>query len=241
MHALAKTKPADGGRSLAIILGEVVMKRALLTISLAALAASPLLAGGKGTVTGAYVEARTAEVFTGGCIMNSEAETMGKQAVLAWKVDRGTFNGISLDGLSVVAAPAGDRNLGMQEMGGDKAVVKSADFVHARANAAPPLAHVANERSHGIVGTIVEVTPAPIAFTDHGSEIEVSAGQVALDVNKHLTHDPTCGAMQWFHPLAQVNDATVGVAAQHLFTGAALGTKWSDPNKRSAFFGTFSY
>ena len=46
---------------------------------------------------------------------------MGKEAVLAWKVDRGSFNGVSLDGLSVVAAVAGDRNLGMKEMGGDKA------------------------------------------------------------------------------------------------------------------------
>ena len=69
----------------------------------------------------------------------------------------------------------------------------------------------------------------------------MSAGQVTLDVNKHLTHDPTCGAMQWFHPLAQVDQSAIGVAAQHMFTGAALGTKWSDPNKRSAFFGTFSY
>ncbi len=223
------------------------MKRTLLVLSLVLCvvwaAASPLLAGGKGSVTGAYVEARTAEVFTGGCIMNSEAETMGKQAVLAWKVDRGTFNGISLDGLSVVAALAGDRNLGMQEMGGDKAVVKSALYVDAHANAAQRLALVAmaSELSNGIVGTIVQVTPAPIAFTDHGSEIEVTAGQVTLDVNKHMTHDPSCGATQWFHPLAQVDDASMGVASQHLFTGAALGTKWSDPNKRSAFFGTFSY
>src|SRR4249920_2595507 len=100
------------------------MTRILVVLSLVTVAASPLLAGAKGSVTGAYVEARTAEVFTGGCIMNSEAETMGKQAVLAWKVDRGTFNGISLDGLSVVAALAGDRNLGMQEMGGEKAAVK---------------------------------------------------------------------------------------------------------------------
>jgi hypothetical protein len=219
------------------------MKRFLIVLSVVALAAPGLVAGGKGTVTGSYVEARTAEVFTGGCIMNSEAETMGKQAVLAWKVDRGSFNGISLDGLSVVAAIAGDRNLGMQEMGGDKPTVKSTMYVDARANAAQQLALVAmaNELSHGIVGTIVQVTPAPIQFTDHGSEIEVSAGQVTLDVNKHLTHDPTCGAQQWFHPLAQLDDATMGVAAQHLFIGSALGTKWSDPNKRSAFFGTFSY
>src|SRR5690349_5636611 len=112
------------------------MKRTIIAAALIGLAGSPLLAGGKGSVTGSYVEARTAEVFTGGCIMNSEAETMGKQAVLAWKVDRGSFNGVSLDGLSVVAALAGDRNLGMTEMGGAKPEVKSALFVDARANRA---------------------------------------------------------------------------------------------------------
>ena len=219
------------------------MKRAFTVAALVSLVAAPLLAGGKGTVSGAYVEDRTAEVFTGGCIMNSEAETMGRQAVLAWKVDRGSFNGIALDGLSVVAALAGDRNLGMPEMGGEVPEVKSAVFVDERANAAQRLALVAmvHELSHGIVGTIVQVAPAPIAFADHGSEIAVSAPNVTLEVNKHMTHDPTCGAQQWFHPLSAVNEATIGVADQHLFTGSVLGTKWSDPNKRSAFFGTFAY
>src|SRR6266511_5387673 len=99
------------------------MRRTILALALIGLAAVPLLAGGGGTVNGAYVEARTAEVFTGGCIMNSEAETMGKQAVLAWKVDRGTFNGVTLDGLSVVAALSGDANLGIHEIGGVRAKV----------------------------------------------------------------------------------------------------------------------
>ena len=219
------------------------MKRMILAAALLGLAVAPLAAGGKGTITGAYVEARTAEVFTGGCIMNSEAETMGRQALLAWKVDRGSFNGVAIDGLSIVAAVSGDRNVGMQEMGGEKPAVRSALFVDERANGAQQLALVAmaNELSRGHVGTIVQVTPAPIAFADHGSEIQVTAGPASLDVNKHLTHDPTCGAMQWFHPLAMVDAATVGVAAEHTFTGSALGTKWSDPNKRSAFFGRFTY
>jgi len=219
------------------------MKRVIIAAAFVALAATSLVAGGKGTVTGAYVEARTAEVFTGGCIMNSEAETVGKQAVLAWNVDRGTFNGIAIDGLSIGAAVSGDRNLGMTEMGGEKPAVRSALFVDQRANAAQQIALVAmaSELSKGLVGTIVQVTPAPIQFADHGGEISVAAPNVSLAVSKHLTHDPTCGAMQWFHPLASVDDATVGVAAAHVFTGSALGTKWSDPNKRSAFFGTFSY
>jgi hypothetical protein len=219
------------------------MKRTILAAALIGLAVSPLAAGGKGAVTGSYVEARTAEVFTGGCIMNSEAETMGRQALLAWKVDRGSFNGITIDGLSVVAALSADKNLGMTEMGGEKPAVRTAMFVDQRANAAQQLALVAmaNELSKGLVGTIVQVTPAPIQFSDHGGEIDVTAGPASLEVSKHLTHDPTCGAQQWFHPLAVVDDAAIGVTAQHVFTGSALGTKWSDPNKRSSFFGTFTY
>src|SRR5436309_15383529 len=117
------------------------MKRAFVFAALTVIAAPPpLVAGGKGSVTGAYVEARTAEVFTGGCIMNSEAETMGRQAVLAWKVDRGSFNGVSLDGLTVVAALPGDRNLGMVEMGGVRPAVGAAMFVDKRANAVQQIA-----------------------------------------------------------------------------------------------------
>ena len=114
------------------------MKRGMLVAALVVLA-SPLAlvsAGGKGSVSGAYVEARTAEVFTGGCIMGSEAETVGKNAVLAWKVDRGSFNGVTLDGLTVVAAVAGDRNLGIDEIGGARAATRSAVFVDNRANPA---------------------------------------------------------------------------------------------------------
>src|SRR6058998_386204 len=153
--------------------------RMILLAALLGLAISPLSAGS--SVTGKYVEARTAEVFTGGCIMGSEAETVGKQAVLAWKVDRGTFNGVSLDGLSVVAAVVGDRNLGIQEIGGGKATTRSAMYVDSRANAAQQIALVAmaNELSKGLVGTIVQVTPAPIQFADSGKNIHVATGPVA--------------------------------------------------------------
>jgi hypothetical protein len=214
----------------------------IVLAALVGLAGSPLMAG-SGLVSGTYVEARTAEVFTGGCIMGSEAETVGRQAVLAWKVGRGSFNGISLDGLSVVAAVAGDRNLGIQEIGGAKANIRSSVFVDDRANAAQRIALVAmaTELSKGTVGTVVSVTSTPIQFADQDHAVHVAAGQVALDVNKHIPHDPSCGAQQWFHPLSSVVDATVGVADQNAFTGTGLGTKWSDPNRRSAFFGTFSY
>src|SRR5262244_235689 len=108
------------------------MKRLSLTLALVSLTASSLWAGGSG-VTGRYAEARTAEVFAGGCVMNSEAGTAGRQAVLAWKVDRGAFNGVPLDGLSVVAAVNADTNLGIREIGGQQAATKAAVYVDKRA------------------------------------------------------------------------------------------------------------
>src|SRR6516162_5097786 len=162
------------------------MKRAIVLVAVLGLASTvSIAAGGKGTVTGQYVEARTAEVFTGGCVMGSEAETMGRQAVLAWKIDRGAVNGVSVDGLSVVAALAGDKNLGLHEIGGDRAVVKSAIYVDERANPAQRIALVA--LAHDLtrsIGTIVSVTPAPIQFADAGREIHVATSNVALDVTR---------------------------------------------------------
>jgi hypothetical protein len=215
--------------------------RMMVLAALVGLSGSSLLAGT--SISGRYVEARTAEVFTGGCIMSSEADTVGKQAVLAWKVDRGSFNGISLDGLSVVAALSGDVNLGIHEIGGQRATVRSAVVVDARANAAQRIALVAmaTELAKGNVGTVVNVTSAPIQFTENDHGVNVSTNQVALSVSKHLDHDPTCGSMQWFQPLASITDATMSQTEEHSFTGSSLGTKWSAPNKRSSYIGTFAY
>src|SRR5438874_1655276 len=118
------------------------MKRATVLLAALGLAGTVSMSAGGTTVSGQYVEARTAEIFTGGCIMGSEAETMGKQAVLAWKVDRGSVNGVSVDGLAVVAALAGDVNLGLHEIGGSTATVRTMVYVDERANAVQRMALV---------------------------------------------------------------------------------------------------
>ncbi len=217
------------------------MKRAIVLLAGFAMAGTVSLAAGGSSVTGQYVEARTAEVFTGGCVMGSEAETMGKQALLAWKVDRGSVNGVSIDGLAVVAALAGDVNLGLHEIGGANATVRSVVYVDERANPVQRMALVslASDMTRRM-GTIVQVTPAPITFAEGGQSIHVATSNLALDVTKEINHDPSCGAQQWFTPLASTDHAHMGTTDQNAFTGSALGTKWSDPNKRSAFFGTFS-
>jgi hypothetical protein len=221
------------------------MKHAVATMVLAALVAAPVAArGGGGTsISGSYVEARTAEVFTGGCIMNGEAATTGREALLVWKVDRGSFNGVPLNGLSVVAAIAGDQNLGIREIGGAPAETRAAIFVDERATPAQRAALVAmaTQHSNGMVSKVIELTPTPIQFANERDAIRVSAKSLRLTVEKEMNHDPSCGARQWFHPLAEVSDPMMGTTAENAFSGAALGTKWSDPNKRSSFFGTFTY
>ena len=220
------------------------MKQTLLTVALVSLAAASLMAGGKGSVTGTYAEARTAEVFAGGCIMNSEAGTAGRQAVLAWRVDKGTVNGVSIDGLSIVAAVSADKNLGIKEIGGAEASTKAAVYVDRRASVQQQAALIAmaHELSNGVVGNVVQITPTNISFTNDTHAVRISADQASLEVNKHMNHDPSCGAMQWFHPLSTMNrDAAIGETETHSFSGSSLGTKWSDPHKRSAFFGTFTY
>lgn len=202
------------------------------------------IAGERGRVTGDYVEARTAEVFAGGCVMNSEAETVGRQAVMAWKIDRGSYQGVSLDGLAVVAAVNADRNLGMREMGGEAPQnVRAALVVDARASLAQrdALVAMARDLSKGVISDVVSITPAHISYWTDKDRIALAAPQVQLTVSKHLKHDPSCGAMQWFRPLTTIQQGSLGVAEAHAFSGSALGTKWSDPNKRSAFFANFTY
>ena len=221
------------------------MKHVVAAAAMALMAAAPLAARGPSgaSVSGSYVEARTAEVFTGGCIMNGEAATTGREALLVWKVDRGSFDGVSLNGLTVIAAIAGDQNLGIREIGGAAAETRAAIFVDERATPAQrsALVSMAKQHSNGMVSKVVELSASPIQFVDEPSAIRVSAKSLRLTVAKEMDHDPSCGAHQWFHPLAEVSNPAMGSTAENVFSGTALGTKWSDPNKRSSFFGTFSY
>ena len=58
------------------------------------------------------VEARTADVFTGPCFANSEVELTGDLAVMGWKIDKGSWQGVKLDGLGVVGVVKASATLG---------------------------------------------------------------------------------------------------------------------------------
>jgi len=215
----------------------VALSALLLTSAMATLSAGPA------TLNGTYVEARTSEVFAGACVINGEAATTGREALLAWKVDRGGFNGVPLAGLTVVAAVSGDANLSVHEIGGEIATTRTALFVDVRGTEAQRKALVAMVRTlaNRVVGTVAEVTPASIEFVSGAHDIRVVAKTVRLTVQKEMSHDSSCGNKKWFEPLSSVHHADMGIAVENAFNGTSLGTKWSDPNKRSGFFGTFSY
>src|SRR5262249_55679363 len=159
--------------------GRNTMKRIALSLALSGVMVATLAARGP-AVTGTYVEARTAEVFAGACVMNGEAATTGREALLAWKVNRGQGNRRALAGLAVLAAIASAPNLGIHEIGGEPTPARAAIYVDSRANAAQRKALVAMVRSlsGNLIGSVVQETAAPIQFADNGHQITVSTDTV---------------------------------------------------------------
>lgn len=223
------------------------MKQTIALAAAAALVATAALQASDpppSTASGDYVEVRTAEVFTGPCMLGNEADSLGREAILAWRVSTGSVNGVALDGLSVVAVVAGDKNLGMHELG-DQAPreVKSVLMVDHRATASQrtALVDLARSLSPALVRDVVDVRAVPVAFTRGASDVRVAAGEASLDVTTEFEHSPVCGAMQWFNPLAATTKAQLGFARANAWSGAALNTQWRQLDRKSSFVGTFSF
>ena len=216
------------------------MKKTILAALFAAVPAV-LSANGATAITGDYVEARTAEVFAGGCIMGSEGEAAGREAILAWRVGRGQLNGVSLDGLSVVAVVAADSNLSTHEIGGANfKTVKAAIRVDDRATAEQRTALVSLARTLSpVVRDVVDVKAVPITFTRDAEGLSVRAGEASMDVATKVDHSPNCGAMLWFDPLARVTQPTLGLTKSEAWSGTSLGSQWSMGDKRASFYGSF--
>jgi hypothetical protein len=207
-----------------------------------ALAASVGASGSE--IKGDYVEVRTAEVFTGGCIMGSEGEVSGREAILAWRIREGSVQGVALDGLSVVAVVAGDVNLGTHELGGAApTTVKAIVMTDERATAAQQRALVAMAKSMApsVVHDVIETKSTRINFNTGTNSVNVSAGPASLDVALNVEHSPVCGAVKWFSPLGQTESPQVGLTRSTAWIGDGLGTQWKQIDRKSSFFGSFTY
>src|SRR5881394_394932 len=63
-------------------------------------------------IRGDYIETRSADVYTGSCFANGEVNLVGNQAILAWHVQSGSWDGVQLDGFTVAAAVRARATLG---------------------------------------------------------------------------------------------------------------------------------
>src|SRR6266566_2323905 len=65
-----------------------------------------------GGINGNYMEARTADVYTGPCFANGEVGINGKEAVFGWKINNGSWHGVNIAGLGVVGVVRAKYTLG---------------------------------------------------------------------------------------------------------------------------------
>src|SRR2546425_13374486 len=86
------------------------MRNLIISLAGALTLSGPAWAGGI-TMSGDYLEARTCSVYTGACHANGEAVTTGREAMLVWHVNKGSVDGVKVDGITAVAVMAGDENL----------------------------------------------------------------------------------------------------------------------------------
>ena len=198
---------------------------------------------------GSYVEARTADVFTGPCFANSEVELVGNLAVFGWRIDQGSWEGVTLDGLSVVAAVKASSTLGDQFHSAYP--VKSYLIVDQKASIAQrsALQQFAKRMAGDLLQDIAGISALPIEFkvdgdSIHEARVSLTAGTLAAVRTRGINvGDYHCSnEVTWYQPLTKLDHAMAAYALDHRFTGTAdkaLNGSWWSPEKRSAFVGTF--
>jgi hypothetical protein len=217
------------------------MKRVLALAAAIVLAAAPLSAAG---LSGSYIEARTTDVWTGPCFANADVNIGGKHAIMAWKIDKGQWDKVSLDGLGVVAVLAASDTLGTKQTGDGKAVL----IVDERANREQKDALVAFAKQQGgeLLRNVVAVKSARVEMSvcdcAEGGCGTLRAGDARIQTRcLDHKHDKVCGnESAFFPPLARDVKAQPALASENSYTGKGLDGTWKDSGRRGAYLGTFA-
>src|SRR5262252_1319976 len=149
-------------------------------------------------ITGDYIESRSADVYVAQCFANGEVGLVGDQALLAWHVHNGSWNGEKLDGLTVVAAVKANATLG--DPYGNPYPAKSVMLVDEQATPAQREALVAFAQHMGgkLTSTVLRVIPTTIEMNvlrdhAHHGEATLRAGTFAEFQTRALNEgDHTC-------------------------------------------------
>jgi hypothetical protein len=215
------------------------------------LVAGLLVAGGAvfaqaAEISGEYLEARTCDVYTGPCFANGEIGIAGKEAVMAWKVDEGTWAGQDLAGLGVALIVKANDTLGF---GGSFTVkpdrITAVIVVDDKASPeqAQALVRFVKENARHLTNDVVKVEKAPITLTNNhlSGKGVFSAGRLAkIETRKMAKGDCVCSnEVVFYPPLTKVDNAHPAYTLDMTFAGTGLNSTWTTINKRSAFLATF--
>jgi hypothetical protein len=197
-------------------------------------------------VSGNYIEARTADVYTGPCFANGEVEQVGQEAVFGWKIKNGAWQGVDIAGLSVVGVVRAKHTIGnlAEKVNPAKGVI----IVDERATAEQrkALQGFAKKMAGDLLNDVVKVDAAPIEFAVaggniHGGAVKLTAGSLAeIQTRAMNAADHVCGNEDvYYEPLTKLDHAMPTYSLENSYTGDALGAKWHNRLKRSSFVGTF--
>jgi Protein of unknown function (DUF1326) len=213
----------------------------VLLLILVGLLSTPLFAQ---QIRGDYIETRTSDVYTGQCFANGEVNLVGNEAILGWHIQNGTWDGVSLDGLTVAAAVRARATLG--DPYGDPYPAKSVILVDEQANPAQQAALASFARQMGgdllkDAGQVIPTTMEMIVNHERHGVALLRAGRFATVQTRSLDEtDHLCGnEVTFYPPLTQVAHSMPAVAVTDAYNGPGLGESWDLHGKRSAFVGMF--
>jgi hypothetical protein len=211
---------------------------------------------GAADIRGEYLEARTADVFTGPCFSNAEVYIYGSQAVMAWKVTEGSYRGVDLKGLGIAAAVTGSTTFSEDKPELARAVL----IVDQQADSQQREALVAMAKQLGgrRLDNVVEIKTARISLKvekhdmadqahethgmPHAPRASFWAPGLAQVVTRPLNEgDHACGnEVIAYPPLSAGVKVLPAYTLNNAYRGNGLDSRWDDSNCRSSFVGHFA-
>jgi hypothetical protein len=196
-------------------------------------------------ISGDYIESRSADVYTGQCFANGEVNLVGNEAILAWRVQTGSWDGVSLEGLTVAAAVRANATLGdpYSNPYPAAAVLLVDDQATERQRAA--LVSFARHMGGQLLRDADRVIPTSMELVvsrEHHGTASFRAGRFATIQTRGIgDKDHLCGNEETFYPpLTELAHSMPAVALTDSYRGPGLDTSWDLHGKRSAFVGTFT-
>jgi hypothetical protein len=222
----------------------VIRCRMSCVLVVACLLAMPAGAAATSDIRGDYLEARTSDVYTGPCFANAEVNLTGREAVMAWRVREGRWQGVDLSGLSVVAVVKAEATLG--DPFTTPHPVRSVLILDEAGTAEQRTALAGLARSLG--GPLLEdviathVASIEARFDEQRGYARLKAEGLVEVRTRAMSHDDhICGnEFVYYPPLSRVADAVPAYTLANRFEGDEFKSTWSCPLKRSAFVATFS-